>query len=92
MDNATYMGKCEKVVQHDDKAVDQGKGMPLIFHQNNFCTVELSFSLFEFFIVLIISFRSIVMDLIPFDKVGVGAKILGIFDLCYSTLCLSHML
>ena len=46
MGNATYMRKCEKVVQHDDKAVDQGKGMPLIFQQNNFCTVELCSFLF----------------------------------------------
>ena len=46
MDNGTYLRKCEKVVQHDDKAVDQGKGRLLIFQQNNFCTVELCSFLF----------------------------------------------
>ena len=82
--HGTHLRKCEKVVQHDDKALDQGKGRSLIFQQNDFCNVELSFSLYlrnPFFIVLIffslfnvLNINFHVMDLIPFFKVGAGAK------------------
>ena len=82
--HGTHLRKCEKVVQHDNKALDQGKGRSLIFQLNDFCNVELSFSLYlrnPFFIVLIffslfnvLNINFHVMDLIPFFKVGAGAK------------------